>query len=381
MWMQIALLVLAFVLIYTGLHMVVYYALRPLWRPLKWPSKLFRMISFIMICLPIISRILERNGFPGIAGALAGPAYIWMGFILIGLAVALAAWILRGAAALLRRGSRPGGGRIWAFLVLVVSLGLMYYGYQEAAAPRLVRFEVTTPRLQENSTGVRIVQIGDLHLNAATRSDYLKNLVLRIKELKPDVLVSSGDLIDGILDPAGLEVQMFSELTPRLGKFAVTGNHEYINGAAYSQTMHENMGFRMLRGEVAKIAGLLNLAGVDDPRRETVRQTEAALMKSIQNETFTVLLKHRPELDAESDGLFDLQLSGHTHGGQLFPYIYLISMMYPRIAGPYPLSKRGVIYTSRGTGTWGPPFRLLAPPEITVFDVKHGKSFGFMRMP
>ncbi len=381
MWLRIAMFISLYLLIYSVFHVVVYFAFRPLWRPLKWPKKLFRFISSIMIILPVASLLLERYGFADVAAPLAQTGYVWMGFILIALAVSVGVWVLQGLAALFRRRPKRGGGRVWALLALLITLSAMYYGYNQASNPKVLFYKVASPKIQAGEARIRVAQISDLHLGINSRMESLKNLVLRLKDLRPDIIVSTGDLVDGYVDPIGLKVQMLAELKPRWGKFAVPGNHEYI--ASYESTLkvHESMGFQMLRDEALKVKDMINLVGVDDPHNGPPPNSEAELLRSVQNGRFTFLLKHRPDLGPESEGLFDLQLSGHTHGGQIFPYSYLVSLVYTRMAGIHSLAKGGVIYTSRGTGTWGPPFRVLAQPEIAVFDLQPGPSFSIIRMP
>jgi predicted MPP superfamily phosphohydrolase len=121
------------------------------------------------------------------------------------------------------------------------------------------------------------------------------------------------------------------------------------------------------------VEGVLNIAGIDDPM--TGEQVdEKALLAQGGNGLFTIFLKHRPEALSESIGLFDLQLSGHTHYGQLFPFRLISQMVYPMQNGPYYLDKGSVVYTSRGSGTWGPPIRVLATPEITIIDIVREKA-------
>ena len=381
MWLQVILFLLAYLLVYSILHVILYFSIRPIWSPFKWPGKLYRLTAAVMIFLPVASRILEQNNLPELSRPLAWIGYFWMGFVMAALVVSLALWLLQIILTLFRGRGNRSSGRAWSAMVLLLSLGMLYYGYHEAYTPKLLRYEITSPKLQKDSAGIRLVQISDLHLGATTRIDVLKALVLRVKELKPDLIVSTGDMVDGVIEPSGLEIQMLAELTPRLGKYAVTGNHEYIQGEAYAVALHKNMGFKMLRGQTAELDGVINLVGMDDSRGGDGDKSEAELLHTVQNGRLTILLKHRPVLAAGTEGMFDLQLSGHTHGGQMFPYTYLVSWLYQRVAGPYPLEKNGVIYTSRGTGTWGPPFRVLAPPELTIFDLRYGNTFSFKKIP
>jgi len=128
-------------------------------------------------------------------------------------------------------------------------------------------------------------------------------------------------------------------------------------------------GFTVLRGEARRVGDILNIVGVDDPAADSDGD-EAKILKSAENELFTLLLKHRPHPANGSVGLFDLQLSGHTHYGQLFPFRYMAELSYPLQNGPYHLSNGSVLYVSRGSGSWGPPVRVLARPEVTIIEVE-----------
>jgi predicted MPP superfamily phosphohydrolase len=131
----------------------------------------------------------------------------------------------------------------------------------------------------------------------------------------------------------------------------------------------------MLRGEARVVPGLINIAGVDDPTRNRFSSarsvSEKEVLSSLCREGFTLLLKHRPLVAEDALGLFDLQLSGHAHKGQIFPATLLVEAIYPTAAGFLRLEKGSCLYVSRGAGTWGPPIRFLASPEVTVIELVH----------
>lgn len=166
---------------------------------------------------------------------------------------------------------------------------------------------------------------------------------------------------------------MLSEVQTKYGKFGVTGNHEFYAGLPQALGCSEKAGLRMLRGEALSVEGLINIAGVDDPAGRYFGQSEAVqesdLLSSLSSDRFTLFLKHRPVISKESLGLFDLQLSGHTHKGQIFPFSLLTGLYYPVDSGLAVLAKGSHLYVSRGAGTWGPPIRFLSPPEVTVIDL------------
>jgi hypothetical protein len=176
---------------------------------------------------------------------------------------------------------------------------------------------------------------------------------------------------------------LFREIKTPLGKYAVTGNHELYAGLDRSLDFTKKAGFRVLRGESASVEGLITIAGVDDPvvrgysRSRDVPEKE--LLSGVPRDRFTLFLKHRPEVERSAVGLFDLQLSGHAHKGQIFPFSLIHRFIYDHLAGLYDLASGSRIYVSRGSGTWGPPIRFLAPPEVTVIDLvpeKPSQSLG-----
>jgi predicted MPP superfamily phosphohydrolase len=166
----------------------------------------------------------------------------------------------------------------------------------------------------------------------------------------------------------------FAAINPPLGKFAVTGNHEFYAGLKESLAFLKDAGFTVLRGQ-AVTTGPIRVAGVDFPAERYIDQPsyideQAALDMGDDEGLFTILLKHHPLIEESSLGRFQLQLSGHTHKGQIFPFNYPVRFRYRYIAGLYDLGQGSSVYTSRGTGTWGPPLRLFAPAEVTIFTIE-----------
>jgi hypothetical protein len=196
----------------------------------------------------------------------------------------------------------------------------------------------------------------------------MADILRRVEAEDPDILVSTGDLVDGDMTKIGALPALFAKFQPRLGKYAITGNHEVYAGLAESLEAEREFGFTVLSGEMKTVGNVLNVVGVDDPAAG-LHENEKEILEKAKNGLFTLLLKHRPDPAGESLGLFDLQLSGHTHYGQIYPFRYFAEMVYPLQNGPYYLSKGSVLYTSRGSGTWGPPIRVLAPPEVAIFDI------------
>jgi predicted MPP superfamily phosphohydrolase len=205
------------------------------------------------------------------------------------------------------------------------------------------------------------------------RQKRLAAILRKVKEAQPDLLVSTGDLVDGQLNSMAEAIVQFRDIRPRFGKYAVTGNHEFYAGIDDAIDFITRSGFILLRGEVATAAGVIDIAGVDDP---TIRRlgvhgglSDREVLSLGGGDRFTILLKHQPLVENDAPGAFDLQLSGHTHRGQIFPFSLITSRFFPHHSGNFPLANDALLHVSRGTGTWGPPIRFLSPPEIMVIDL------------
>ena len=256
-------------------------------------------------------------------------------------------------------------------LLALSTCAIVIYGAFEAYHIKTENVTLHSPKIPVASGPVRIVQISDLHISPLYFPARLAPVIVAIQNAKPDILVSTGDLVDG----DGLNPQMLASalqgIPAPLGKFAITGNHEFYAGIAHASAFIQQAGFRLLRDQSITITKELVITGVDDPAAAGpgLRAKEKDLLKRVPKNAFSLLLKHRPEIDKNSIDFIDLQLSGHTHKGQIFPFDGLVRLSYPMGCGLRQISPDRHVYISRGTGTWGPPIRFLAPPEITIIDV------------
>jgi uncharacterized protein len=369
-----ALFLLFYLTIYGGAH--VYLLLRTVrgfHLAAPYPA-ISLLVSIFMVLAPILVRVLERYGMDQPAKFVAYLGYLWMGFFFLFLSASLALDLFRGILA--------AAGWFWRFdlvlperqllsLSIICALAASLYGFFEARRIRVERVTLQSPKLPKEAGRVRIVQISDVHLGIMVSKEGLKRILDQVNALKPDLLLCTGDLVDGQMDGLRGRDQELSELRPPLGKFAVLGNHEVLAGVAASVSFTRQSGFQLLRGEAVPVADFLTVAGVDDPslQRGEGETTEHALLASLPRDRFTILLKHRPKVDPGSRGLFDLQLSGHVHKGQIFPFNLITHLFYPVKMGLSGDGSGSRLYVSRGSGTWGPPIRVLAPPEVTVIDL------------
>lgn len=358
--------------IYSVMHALFYFRVKALLPDNRQSHLLFIMFLLLMIVAPVAARLLERNDHYILARICAHVGYGWMGYIFYGFLFSLitfSAGTISGIFNRLMGLSLPTfSHRGTAIAVLSVSLLICVYGYFEAHALRVRKVVVETEKLPPGIDRLRIAQISDVHLGLIVQESRMREILEKVEAEKPDILVSTGDLVDGDIDRIGALPALFRRFRPPLGKFAVTGNHEVYAGLSASLRAKRDFGFTLLSGEMKTIEGKINIAGVDDPATG-LQQNEEEILKKGRNGLFTLLLKHRPAPLSRSQELFDLQLSGHTHYGQLFPFRLFSRLVYPYQNGPYHLPAGSILYTSSGSATWGPPFRVLAPPEITIFDI------------
>ncbi len=375
-----SLFLLSFFLIYGGTHLYFFLKIKTALSPGFLTSLFLAFFLLLMVVTPVLVRVLEKQDMQAFARFAAYTGYLWMGFIFLffsaSLAIDIYHGLLHGAEILFRRDFSALflASRTALILPLAWGMATALYGYFEALDIRIERVVINTPKISSDVGKLTIVQVSDVHLGLIVRQERLKRVIAKIDEASPDLVVSTGDLVDGLINRMTGLAELMQDIRPRLGKFAVIGNHEIYAGLNHAIEFTERAGFKVLRNERSTAGGLINIVGVDDPTIERITHIlpapEKALLSKVPPDKFTLLLKHRPEMDQESLGLFDLQLSGHVHKGQIFPFNLLTHLFYPIRTGfsLYPLN--AALYVSRGTGTWGPPIRFLARPEITVIELR-----------
>jgi len=295
-----------------------------------------------------------------------GTALQWAGFTALGLSSILLVLVV--AADVLRV-------RAWGVEPQAVSLGILAGAVALTAAgawgarrPRVVRVAVPIAGLPEDLDGFRIVQISDLHVGPTIGRRFVRAVVDTANGLDADVLAFTGDVADGMVPALRDDVAPLADLRARYGKFYVIGNHEYYWDATGWLGELERLGFSVLRNGhqvLRRGSAKLLLAGVNDRGSDPVAALAGAPESDVK-----VLLAHQPTraFAARAAG-FDLQLSGHTHGGQYFPFSLLVRLFQPFVSGLHRLEEMW-LYVSRGTGYWGPPLRLGAPSEITLIELR-----------
>jgi len=264
--------------------------------------------------------------------------------------------------------------RVATAAVVVAAVSAVAYGAVAAAHPRIVRTTVPLAALPTGFDGLRVALVTDLHVGPARGAAFVREVVDAVNATKPDLIVLGGDLADGTVAFVGEDLAPLTDLEAPLGVYGVSGNHEYYSDDAANWLDHwESLGVRTLRNEHVVLTrgdDRIALAGVHD---YTAPEPDAAdvpaALDGIPHDSFVLLAAHQPKhvLEARELGV-DLQVSGHTHGGQMWPLGYLVSLANPTVTG---LDRFGdtTIYTSFGAGAWGPPVRIAAPPEISVLEL------------
>ncbi|MFI2284674.1 metallophosphoesterase [Nocardia beijingensis] len=262
--------------------------------------------------------------------------------------------------------ARVMGGAAVAAAATTVGIG----AHGVLSGPSVKRVAVPLAKLPRRADGFRIAVVSDVHLGPILGRGFAERVVRTVNDTRPDLIAVVGDLVDGSVEHLRSAVEPLAGLRARHGAFFVTGNHEYFSGAEQWVEHVQELGMHLLANARTELPGF-DLAGVNDVQGErTGHGPDFGKALGDRDRTRTaVLLAHQPVLieDAVAHGV-DLQLSGHTHGGQLWPGNYLAGLANPTVAG---LERYGdtQLYVSRGAGAWGPPVRVGAPSDITVVEL------------
>jgi len=375
---------------------------------LIWPSRFSRRTKALLwaglalfSALPFIALIFRHE--LGRGGALPTLAYLSLGYFVLVFTLVL----LRDLALLAAAGARkiralvhrlrtretgpaaPADPGRRLFLAHSLNTGILsgagvlagYGAYEARRTPDVARVEVPIANLHPDLEGIRIAQITDTHVGASLRRAHMEAVVAQVNALAPDIVALTGDLADGSVPALKRDVAPLADLAAPHGLFFVTGNHEYYSGVLPWLEEVDRLGFAVLLNEhqaIERGSGRLLVAGVTDYRggRFHVGHTSSpqTALKGAPSSHAKVLLAHQPRsIYAAARAGFDLQISGHTHGGQFYPWRFFVGLHQPYVSGLH-RHERTWIYVSRGTGYWGPPLRLGAPAEITLITLTAAPS-------
>jgi predicted MPP superfamily phosphohydrolase len=302
--------------------------------------------------------------------AILGVIWVLFSWSLIGLVARLA---LAGV-------GDPARSRIVAGGVPVVAAALLAWGYTEAMrVPRIKRLDVTLGRLGPGLDGLRVALLTDTHYGPIDRARWSADVVAAVNDLDADIVCHTGDIADGTVDQRRAQAAPLGTVRARLARTYVTGNHEYFGEAQGWLDHMRLLGWEPLHNRhlvVERGGSRLVVAGVDDRTAASSGSPghsadHAAALAGADPDLPVLLLAHQPrQIDGAVAHGVDLQISGHTHGGQIWPFSFLVRLDQPVVHGLSRHGARTLLYTSRGTGFWGPPFRVFAPSEITLLTLR-----------
>ncbi|QHE69301.1 metallophosphoesterase [Rhodococcus sp. WAY2] len=347
------------------------------------------VVDVVLVVLWVLAVIGAGSGEVFDTGWARPPGFVgwaWLGallYLVLGLLlVAIGSLVVRVVARLRHRGesadqvdlSRRRTLRLATSIVAVGAVVAAGYGVAEAARPKVVRVRVPLRRLPPEFDGVRVALVSDLHVGPARGAGFTREVVDVINAQEPDLVAIVGDLVDGTVSKVAPDLEPLADLRAPMGIFGVSGNHEfYADDGGRWLDVWDRLGIATLRNQrVALRRGeaTIDIAGIHDYSSPAPYEPDlSAALAGRDPSTFVMLLAHEPRQALEASDLgVDLQLSGHTHGGQMWPLRYLVPLQQPSVTG---LDRIGntVLYTTRGVGAWGPPVRVAAPPEITILEL------------
>lgn len=384
-----AIFVTMMLLVGGGMHFYIWTRLGrdPGW-PSPWPKVTLGVAMALVVAVPLA--VATHRALPrAVARILSLPAYVWMGVVFLLFVLVAASDLLRAARAGLEfvmnaaAGKEPAApdperrrlmARATAGAITTVAATASVTAVRGGLADVEVKeVEVPLPRLPKTLEGLTIVQLTDVHVGPTIGRKDIEALVEKCNAARPDVVVITGDLVDGSVAQLGEHTAPLSKIEARWGKYFVTGNHEYYSGVTPWLKELDRLGYRALRNERVEIGdagATIDLAGVDDANAHRFGNGHgpdvARAVAGRDPDRELVLLAHQPKTIADTAGHgVGLQISGHTHGGQIWPFGGLVRLAQPYVSGLYRHDEKTQIYVSHGAGYWGPPMRLLAPSEIS----------------
>jgi len=347
-----------------------------------WPAPWFKVLTVAILALAMVlplSFLTARFAPRWINAPLSWVVYVWMGFFLYLFLFTAMSDAGHGIAAMV--GALPNDDErrhllaraIPASVAGISSLLGVWGAINVARGFGIRRIRIPLAKLSEAASGYVIVQMTDVHIGPTLGFDFLADVVRATNALEPDMVVITGDLVDGSVEQLRELVAPLQRLQAKDGVFFVTGNHEYYSGADEWVAHLTNLGIRVLRNEHVEIRGLFDLAGVDDASAAGMLpnhgQDVARAVSGRSTSRPLVLLAHQPKaLKHALAANVDLQLSGHVHGGQMIPFNWLARLDQPFIAGLH-LVEKTWLYVSTGTGYWGPPMRVGSAAELTRIEL------------
>jgi hypothetical protein len=350
-----------------------------------------RIAAYVLIALLaaplIVVNLMKLGAPPTLAGVLAWPTYIGQALLMLTFAALLASDVIRFLVWIARRATkqapmdpsrRQALARITGGVVTTAVVAHVGYGVTRALGDAdIVDVPITLAKLPRALDGFTIVQLTDVHVGGTIGKRFIDELVERTMAQEPDLIALTGDFIDGSVEDLSPHMEALKTLAAPHGVYFTTGNHEYYAGVEPWIRWWKSIGVRVLRNErvsIERSGGAFDLAGVDDHGADKYPGHGMDLPKALAGRDETralVLMAHQPrQVHIAARHGVDLQISGHTHGGQVWPWHYVVALQQGGlVAGRYRIGDTQ-LYVSRGAGYWGPPVRVGAPPEITRYILR-----------
>lgn len=259
-------------------------------------------------------------------------------------------------------------------LILAALVMTSYALYCGVKVPEVKEITLASDKIKNNR---KIVLLSDIHIHRVIDADKVRKIVERVNALEPDVIILAGDIVDDNMRRIKPTVELLKELKAKEGVYFASGNHEFYAGYRESLIAMQRLGFKTLENAGQNLGDLF-IAGIPDYRTSQrvglLCKPEVALHNA-KDEQFKILVSHTP-INLGKDNHFDLAVSGHTHGGQIFPFHILVQWSHKYLAGLYDIGNKAKLYVSRGAGQWGPQMRFLAPSEITLIHLVSQQNKG-----
>lgn len=365
-------------LLFFGANYFIFHRSLPAIQVVNYKNYLIALFWLIVLAYPV-GRILESTVPLNAPTALVKIGSIWLGVMLYLLVGYLIVDILRFI-------NYISGIQLLSFLsekktiviaaIYVITAVVIVIGYINAKNPRVSKIEINLPSDRKISHQLKVVAASDIHLGTIISNGRLKKLTKLINDQNPDIILLVGDTFDEDLGPVirNNMGEQLATLNARYGVYAVTGNHEYYGNAAKAVEYLQNHGITVLQDTTITVGGIVNLIGRND--RQSIRflgknrKPLEELVKEANQSLPSILMDHQPfNLEEAENNKINLQLSGHTHHGQLWPFNYITGAMFELSSG-YLKKGNTHYYVSNGYGTWGPPVRIGNRPEIIVITLK-----------
>ncbi|WP_291320395.1 metallophosphoesterase [Desulfonatronospira sp.] len=370
------LFILTFLLVYLGMHCFTWVRFSG---QFGFSSRVRRggfLLCLLLALSPVAAHLVPLSWPEPVVYVIWQAVFTWLGVIFYLFLLQLALFLLELIIWPVMGKTGPGFSRRAAFAIITITIITVGWGFMEAAGPvRVTEYEMSSPKIDNE---LRVAFFSDTHLGVQKSMQRVKDLKRLVQAQDPDLIILGGDILNDHLEWLQEEARIMEGMQADLGKYAVLGNHEFYAGAQGSREFFARAGFSLLEDETEKISGTnIKIIGVSDPApyrkfRQHQENVTRQLTSSLDPDNYNILVSHRPwGFEIAQEAGVDLQLAGHTHKGQIFPFRFFVRLKYDHVYGLRRLKGSSLIVPS-GAGSWGPPIRVLAPPEIVLVKISPG---------